>query len=253
MSRRDLLQEAKSRFIAELDAQKQDYGDVSLQDEVVISRPLSAVEAIGNTGRDDFPIIRGKEVLMQAVYKGSAGQAFTPAKGGFCGTLSDVLELPLCGSFERAVLIATMNAVLRHLGKIGKTVHCKDDGPKRCAASFADWIREQSAERVGLVGLQPTLLEALVMTLGPERVMASDLAEVGSVRFQVKVLEGTEPQEMFECCQLLLITGSTLVNSTIDDLMELAERDNRRVVFYGTTIAGSAYLLGLDIMCPCST
>ncbi len=253
MSRRDLLLEAKCGFIAELDAQSRDCGDVSLQDDVVVSRPLSATEAIGNTGRDDFPIIKGKEVLMQAVYRGSAGQAFTAAKGGFRGTLGDVLELPLCGSFERAALIATMNAVLRHLGRIEKTVHCKDDGPKRCAASFADWIREQQAERVGLVGLQPALLEALVKTLGPERVMASDLAEAGSVRCHVKLLDGMKPQEMFERCQLILISGSTLANGTIDDLMELAESNNQRVVFYGTTVAGAAYLLGLDRMCPCST
>ncbi len=129
MSRRDLLQEAKGRFIAELDAQSRNCDDVSLRDDVVVSRPLSATEAIGATGRDDFPIIKGKEVLVQAVYKGSAGQAFTVAKGGFRGTLGNVLELPLCGSFERAALIATMNAVLRHLGRIEKTVHCKDDGP----------------------------------------------------------------------------------------------------------------------------
>ncbi len=252
MSRRDLLQEAKNRFMAELDAQIQSCGDVSLQDDVVVSR-LSPAEAIGNTGRDDLPIIRGKEVLMQARYKGSVGQAFTAAKGGFRGTLGDVLELPLRGCFERAVLIATMNAVLRHLGRIENTVHCRDDGPKRCAVSFADWIIKQRAQRVGLVGLQPALLETLVKTLGPERVMASDLAEAGSVCCQVKVLDGMKPQEMFERCQLILISGSTLANGTIDALMELAESNNCRVVFYGTTAAGAAYLLGLDRMCPCST
>jgi len=52
---------------------------------------------------------------------------------------------------------------------------------------------------------------------------------------------------------LILISGSTLANGTIDDLMELAESNNQRVVFYGTTVAGAAYLLGLDRMCPCST
>ena len=147
----------------------------------MISRPLSVSEAIGDTGREDFPIIRGKEVLMQAVYRGAVGQAFTAAKGGFRGSLGDVLELPLSGSFERAVLIATMNAVLRYLGKIEDTVHCRDDGPRRCAASLSKWIIEQDVRKVGLVGLQPALLEALVQALGPERVMVSDLAEAGAV------------------------------------------------------------------------
>jgi hypothetical protein len=51
----------------------------------------------------------------------------------------------------------------------------------------------------------------------------------------------------------MLITGSTLVNGTIDGLMESALRHQKRAVFYGTTIAGAAYLLGLERLCPCST
>lgn len=80
--------------------------------EVVISRPLSPLEAIGDPGREDFPIIRGKEVLMQATFRGVSGQAFTAARGDFKGTLGDVLDLPLDESFERAVFVATMNAAL---------------------------------------------------------------------------------------------------------------------------------------------
>jgi len=252
MARRDLLQEAKSRFIAELEAPKNVCCRVNLLDEVVISRPLSAAEAIGDTGRDDFPILRGKEVLMQALYKGFVGQAFCAAKGGFRGTLGEVLELPLAGGRERAALIATMNAVLRYLGKVEGTVHCKDDGPRRCAATMADWIKEQDVEKVGLVGLQPALLEALVSALGPERVMVSDLAEAGSVRCRVRILDGMKAEEMFESCQLILITGSTLANGTIDSLMGAALSQNCRTVFYGSTIAGAAYLLGLERWCPCS-
>jgi hypothetical protein len=82
--------------------------------EVVVSRPLRPKEAIGDPGRDDFAILRGKEVLMQAVFRGAAGQAFTAAEGSFKGSLEDVLELSMAKAFERAVLITTMNAVLRH-------------------------------------------------------------------------------------------------------------------------------------------
>ena len=53
-----------------------------LQSEVVISRPLSVAEAIGDPGRTIF-LIRGREVLMQATFKGVAGQAFTAASGDF--------------------------------------------------------------------------------------------------------------------------------------------------------------------------
>jgi uncharacterized protein (DUF4213/DUF364 family) len=252
MEKRDLLLEAKGRFIKMLSSQSDVCSPVDLRDELVISCPLSVSEAIGDTGRDDFPLIRGKEVLMQAAYRGAFGQAFTAAKGGFRGSLGEVLELPLQGPFERAVLIAAMNAALRYLGKIEGTVHCRDDGPKRCKASMAEWIADQGAEKVGLVGLQPALLEALVQTLGPERVMVSDLAEAGAVRCNVKVLDGMQAGQMFESCPLILMTGSTFANGTIDDLMEAARSHNCRTVFYGSTASGVAYLLGLERWCPCS-
>ncbi|MDM7939699.1 MAG: DUF364 domain-containing protein [Methanothrix sp.] len=246
MVKKDLLQEAKRRFCAELNFE-------DLNCEVVVSRPLSPRDAIGDPGRNDFPILRGKEVLMQAVYKDVAGQAFTSSKGSFKGTLRDVLDMPLAGSFERAVLVSTINAVLRYRGLIDKTVHCKDDGPKRCADCMAYWIKEQHVDDVGLIGMQPALLEALVRVQGAGRVMVSDLADAGSTRCGIKVLDGMNPSEMFERCQLILITGSTIANGTIDGLLEKASYHKRRVVFFGTTIAGVAYLLGMERWCPCST
>jgi uncharacterized protein (DUF4213/DUF364 family) len=247
----DLLQEAKRRFIAELESR--DCGCKYLNAEVVVSSQLNAREVLGDPGRDDFPLLRGKEVLMQAVYGGSVGQAFTAASGSFRGSLKEVLELPLKNPFERAVFISTMNAVLRHLGLVEKTVHCKNDGPKECAFRMGSWINEQGTNRVGLVGMQPALLEALTRTLGPDRVIVSDLADAGKERCGIKVLDGTDSPEMFKHCQLILMTGSTLVNGTIDGLMENILCSRRRVVFYGTTIAGAAYLLGLERWCPCST
>jgi uncharacterized protein (DUF4213/DUF364 family) len=251
--KKDMLEEAKNRFIALLESQSNACQSVNLRDELVLSRPLSVSEAIGETGREDFPLIREKEVLMQAIYRGAIGQAFTAARGGFRGSLGDVLEMPINGCFERAVMIATMNAVLRYQGKIEHTVHCRDDGPGRCAAALEEWIKEQGAKKVGLVGLQPALLEALVKALGPERVMVSDLAEAGTIRCQVRILDGMQAGQMFECCSLILMTGSTFANGTIDDLMEKARSHNCRTVFFGSTAAGVAYLLGLERWCHCST
>lgn len=250
MNELDMLQEAKRRFIAEIESQ--DDGCKDLNDEVVVSSPLSPRDALGEPERDDFPLLRGNEVLMQAVYRGFAGQAFTAASGSFQGSLGDVLDLPLQSTFERAVFISTMNAVLRCLGLVERTVHCKNDGPKECALRIESWMKEHDAGRVGLVGMQPAILEGLVNALGPERVMVSDLVEARSVRCGVRVLDGMEPSQMFEDCQLILITGSTLVNGTIDCLMEEAFRHERRTIFYGTTIVGAAYLLGLERWCPCS-
>lgn len=253
MEELDILAQAKRRFISVLQSRREAGGEsIDLEEEVVVSGPLSSRDALGQPCRDDFPLLRGKEVLMQAFCRGAAGQAFTSDSGSFRGTLSGVLQMPLKGSFERAVLIAAMNAALRSLGMIEKTVHCKDEGPKRCASCMSEWIGAQGSEMVGLIGMQPALLEALVQALGPDKVMISDLAEAGSVRFGVKVLDGRDCSEIFKSCQLILITGSTLANGTIDDLLLKARQHKRRIVFYGTTCAGASFLLGWERWCPCS-
>lgn len=253
MEELDILEEAKRRFISLMQSRREENGEfIEYGEEVVVSGPLSSREALGQPCREDFPLLRGKEVLMQAVCRGAAGQAFTSNSGRYRGTLAGVLKMPLNGSFERAVLIATMNAALRSLGLIEKTVHCKDEGPRRCASCMSEWIKEQGCERVGLIGMQPALLEALVQALGPDRVMISDLTEAGSVRFGVKVLDGMDCSEIFKSSQLILVTGSTLANGTIDDLLIKAGQHKRRVVFYGTTSAGVSFLLGWARWCPCS-
>jgi hypothetical protein len=248
----DLLQEAKKRFVTELKA-RQEERDLDLKSEVVVTRSLNLKEAIGDPKRDDFPLQRGKEHLMQASFKGALGQAYSSDARAFHGSLEDVLALPLLGIFERAVLVASMNAVLRYLNLIDGTVHCKDAGPKECSLLLDNYLQEQRVECLGLVGLQPAILEAMVKSLGPEGVIVSDLAEAGGERCGVRILDGMNSERIFEECQLVFITGSTLVNGTIDGLTEDAQKHGTRVVFYGSTISGAAFLLGLERWCPCST
>ncbi len=83
--------------------------------------------------------------------------------------------MPLVDNFQRAVQVSTINAVLKHMGLIGGTVHCRDGGPKECTGQIAEWIKEQDAMNVGLIGLQHALLEARVKALGSDRVVVSDL------------------------------------------------------------------------------
>ena len=103
------------------------------------------------------------------------------------------------------------------------------------------------------MGLQPAILEAMIKSVGPDRVMVSDLAEAGGECCGVRILDGMNSERIFEKCQLVFITGSTLVNGTIDGLMEDAIDHGTKAVFYGSTISGAAFLLGLERWCPCST
>ena len=71
---------------------------------------------------------------MQAEFAGSFGQAFTDMYGDFEGTLQDVLAMELNNNYRRAIFVATLNAVMRNLGLIEGSVHCKDKGPEECGS-----------------------------------------------------------------------------------------------------------------------
>lgn len=53
----------------------------------IVSKSLTPDEAIGDTTRKDFPILIGKEIMLEADFKGSKGQAFTSTPSMFEGTL----------------------------------------------------------------------------------------------------------------------------------------------------------------------
>ncbi|MEA1945154.1 MAG: hypothetical protein U9N07_07475 [Euryarchaeota archaeon] len=107
---------------------------------VIRAKPLTPEEAIGNPECEDFPILKGRERLMQAEFRGSFGQAFTDMYGDFEGTLQDVLNLELTNNFRRAIFVATLNAVMRHLGMIEGSVHCKDSGPEECGLDLLEFL-----------------------------------------------------------------------------------------------------------------
>ena len=134
-----LLDEAKVRLLARLRQQGWDVGE---RVNVVSARDLSPTEAIGKPDRDDYPLLTGKEVMMEARIRDSAGQAFTDQAGKFDGTLADVMALPLNTNYRRAVFVATLNAVLRNLGEAEATVHCKDKEPALCARQLPAYLRE---------------------------------------------------------------------------------------------------------------
>ncbi len=73
---------------------------------------------------------------MEAQFQNARGQAFTGQPGHFSGTLGEVFGLLLNDNYTRAAFVATLNALLRHLGRTTGTVHCRNEGPRRCAG---DW------------------------------------------------------------------------------------------------------------------
>jgi len=214
--------------------------------EVVSARTLTPQEVIGKPERDDFPLLKGKEVMLQADFKGSLGQAFTDMPGNYSGNLREILAMSLGNNFKRAVFIATLNAVLRYLNYISKTVHCKDKEPGECAAHLIDYIKERfSNPRIAFIGMQPAMVEALVAQF-EIRVVDLDPDNVGQKRCGVLIEDVTHTKEILSWADVILATGTTVVNDTLTPLLI-----EKPIIFYGVTIAGVAYLKGYEQYCFC--
>lgn len=215
------------------------------EEVVVRAAALSTEQAIGNPEDKDYPLVRGVERLMQAEFRGSRGQAFTDMYGDFTGRLAEIAEMDLKNNFRRAVFISSLNAVTNHLGLITQTVHCKDNQPRECAAELASYIEKSYGQpRVALVGFQPRMVEALAKQF-ELRVSDMDRDNIGQEKFGVKIDDPHQTAENLKWCDIALVTGTTIVNDTIDQFMT-----SKPVVFYGVTISGAAKLLGLNRFCP---
>ncbi len=246
---RSVLQWSRSR-VRDLVA-KARLGDKEVS---VLGRPLTPEEAIGTPGRRDYPIVLGKERILEAQVCGFRGHAFTDSPREFLGFLDDILQLKLTTNGNRAIFVATLNAVLRSLGLTKGVVHCKDDDPEECATQITALLAERYGRpKVGLIGLNPAIAERLVNVFGTNRVRITDLNQdnVGGTRFGVEVWDGREgTSHLIQECDVVLLTGTTLVNGTFDALHRQLNARQKPHLVYGVTAAGVCALAGIDRICP---
>lgn len=214
----------------------------------IIGKSLTPEEAIGNPKRRDFPILTGKEVMLEAKFKNAKGQAFTDSPAEFKGSLKEIMKLDLVeDSYGAGIFIAALNSVMKYLGKVEGTVHCKNEEPEYCAEKLEKYLKENhNPKKITLVGYQPSMIEKLrenfqlrVRDLNPEN--------IGKIRYGVKIEDGKKEDydALNRWPDLVLCTGSTICNGSIVDFLEL----EKPVVFFGMTIAGAAELLGLERVC----
>jgi hypothetical protein len=76
-----------------------------------------------------------------------------------------------------------------------------------------------------------------------------DEDNIGQTKFGVLIQGPDQTQRNVEWCDLALITGSTVANGTIEELMPAT----KPTIFFGVSIAGPAALLGLSRYCPYSS
>ena len=247
----DLLETSRSRLLRLCDER-----GAAIDGHLTV-RPLSPSDAIGSKAPDDFVIKKGKERVIEAVFQGAKGQAFTDHPAEWSGSLEEMLSLGLSDVRNRAIFVAGMNAVLRSLGVAAGTVHCRNEDPVRCGPVLAERVEQKyGIVRVGLIGLQPAMLAALAARFGPDRVRALDLNpdNIGSTKSGVPIWDGSiDLPRLVDWCEVGLATGSSIVNGTIDAILGQFRAAGKPVVFFGNTISGAAALLSLSRVCPFGT
>lgn len=224
--------------------------DNNLSEENIIinSKTLTSEEAIGIPERKDFPILTGKEIMLQAEFRGAIGQAFTSAPTVFKGTLFEIVNLDLENDdHAKGLFIASLNAIMRYINKTDRTIHCKNDEPELCGKKFNEHLKEEYKDaKIAIIGYQPAILENVskdfnvrLLDLSPEN--------IGKEKFGVLIEDGIKDYEevVLEWADLVLCTGSTIANGSIVHFLDL----DKPVIFFGTTIAGAAEILGLNRLC----
>ncbi|MCK4862744.1 MAG: hypothetical protein KAS25_00540 [Dehalococcoidales bacterium] len=248
MALKPVLEEAKEKFQAIITEHR--LGDEVVQ---VTIGTLSVKQAIGIPSRQDFPLLEGREVMIEAEFHGSFGQAFTDRPHDFTGSTNDVISLSLDTNENRAIFIATLNAVMAHMDMVNGTRHCHDEEPEECAKQIARHLLDESGRaKVGMVGLQPAILENLALTFGSENVRCTDLnpKNAGSTKYGAEIWDGrTETGRLIEWCDIPLVTSSTLINNTFDDIRKEVISQGKHLIIFGVTGAGISALLGFERLC----
>lgn len=181
-----ILEKAKKKFICACSKRSVDI------ERAINVLPLSSHDAIGNA-EGDFAIKKGKEYVIEATFDNARGQAFTGKPREWDGTLEDILSLDLSDVGNRGVFVAAMNAVLRRLGLVTGTIHCRDEDPTDCGPRIAGQLEARfGSKRFGVVGLQPAILEGLTKHFSPEAVRVVDLNpnNIGGSKSGVEVWDG---------------------------------------------------------------
>ncbi len=212
-------------------------------------KALKPEQAIGHPMRTDYALLKGHEVMIQADLRESYGQAFTDEPMDYAGSLASIRDLNLGSSRERALVVATVNATYSHLGLITGTRHCRNSGPEECGKEIATDLarRFPSAAKVVMIGYQPAIMNYMSKAFRSFRITDMDPNNVGKVIGGIEIESHVHNADAIARSDLILATGSTLVNGTLEDIVDSSK--GKKLVFFGVTLAAAAYEFGFDRLC----
>jgi len=239
-----ILNELKDRWWKKLIEHNLEY-----ETSIIKVRGLKPEEAIGRPDRVGYPLLKGREVMIQSEVKGAYGQAFTDEPSDYVGSLLSLYLMPLNTSGDRAMLVATINATYRYFGLVTNTKHCKNESPELCGKKVVMELSSKLplASKMVMIGFQPALAYHISRIFKNFRVTDMDPDNIGRTKEGILIEPHTVNREVIAWSDAVLVTGSTLVNNSIDDIIEWGKE--KQTFFYGVTISAIAYEFSLRRLC----
>ncbi len=199
---------------------------------------------------DEYALTKGEEVLLRCKIENSYGDAFTNKPRQFQGKLGKIFNLDLGNETERAIFFSALNAAFNHLNLIDKTIHCKGDDPKSCGKELAKQIQEKyDNPKITHIGYQPGHLEycckkfeTFVTDQNPEN--------IGKEKFGTRILPASDNEKTMKKADLALITGSSVVNGSLPQLIKWCKEYGTKPIIYGVSGKGASEILGIESFCP---
>ena len=229
--------------------------------------PHEAIYCYSRAGQDlklpsnDYALIRGPEVLLTCVYRGSIGQAFTVSPREYRGRIVDLLNLDLGVINNRALFYAFLNAFYRSLGLIKNTIHCGSHKPVKCGVELARYILSNYGvgKRVLHVGYQPAHIEYLAYYLR-DNLLVTDLRSntVWKYRYGRLVYDGLFDDPYIGTSDIILVTASSVINKSFWGIISKAHTLGKEIILYGISAPVLAYFISkftpikINIFCPYS-
>ena len=199
----------------------------------------------------EYTLMRGKEFLVDCRIEHFHGEAFSDNPRYFNGRVLDVAEMTLGDTGEKSVFFATLNALMRATGAIEGTIHCSGLDAETCGDRLAKYILKKFGKiRIAHIGYQPGHVKAISDLF--DTVFVTDLnhENIGKLKFGNTIVDGALNEEIIKQVDVAYITGSSIVNGALFQLLAWCKKYGVHPVLYGVTVKGAANLLGFEVFCP---
>jgi len=197
---------------------------------------------------DEYPIARGREYMMECVLENTRAHVFTSDPYIGEASVRDIIDLNLDSIKNRSLFYCTLNVVLRRIGLIDRTIHCRGDSPVKCAyMMMKDLWEKHGDETLLIIGYQPALVNEAVKWFRNMHVVDMDPENIGRKVGDIVVQDAVDELDLIDRSDIVLVTGSSVINSSFWSIYERSF--GKKLYMYGVTGAGVAYVMGVPRLC----